>query len=279
MNTTMNTTPIVTPAEAKQFPRHEIEIVAHIFVEPAAHPEDIGLEAELDIVNPELRDSAVFPDTDRVKCGMCGANLKWASEAVHVPTMRGFFIGRECAHHISGLPMMSNMQARHMKMRLEGKRRLAKLQSRKRLGVVIEWAKGNDAHHIASDIIWRIRNDEGKLSFKAARLLVKLWRQHLQHEQRKLQWAEERANAPEIVEGRRIIEGTILKLEERESQWGFSWKMTIKTDDGNVFWGSLPSALSDCKKGDRVAFTATVEVSDRDPHFAFIKRPSKATQL
>lgn len=270
-------TEIVTPAEAKQFPRHEIEIVAHIFVEPAAHPEDVGPDIELDIVNPELRDAATFPEGP-VRCGMCGAWLKYASEAVHVPTMRGFFIGRECAHHVSGLPIMSNMQARHLKMRLEGKRRLAKFQSRKRLGVVIEWAKSADAHHIANDMVSRIRNGKG-LSFKAARFMVKLWRQHLQHEQRKEQWAAERANAPEIVDGRQVIEGTILKLEDRESEWGWSTKMTVKTDEGNVFWGSLPSAIGNCVKGDRVQFTATVQVSDRDDHFAFIKRPSKATVI
>lgn len=56
-------------------------------------------------------------------------------------------------------------------------------------------------------------------------------------------------------------------------------RMTVKLDSGERFWGTLPKAIEGVKKGERVAFTASVEYSNDDPNFGFFSRPAKARVL
>ena len=83
--------------------------------------------------------------------------------------------------------------------------------------------------------------------------------------------AEKEAAAP-CPKGRVKIEGTVLKVEERETQWGFRTVMTVRDNTGFVVWGSVPSGITvekDCK----IVFVATVEPSEQDAKFGFQKRP------
>jgi hypothetical protein len=83
--------------------------------------------------------------------------------------------------------------------------------------------------------------------------------------------AEKEAAAP-CPKGRIKIEGTVLKVEERETQWGFRTVMTVKATEGFVLWGSVPSNVTvekDCK----IVFVATVEPSEKDAKFGFARRP------
>src|SRR5690606_20471029 len=41
-------------------------------------------------------------------------------------------------------------------------------------------------------------------------------------------------------------------------------------------YGTVPAAIGGVERGERVAFTATVEASDDDETFGFFKRPTKA---
>jgi hypothetical protein len=84
--------------------------------------------------------------------------------------------------------------------------------------------------------------------------------------------------APALVAERREIEGTVISLKTQESQYGFSYKMLVKLDDGNKVFGTQPSSLS-VKVGDRVRLTATIEPSRDDIHFGFYSRPSKSENL
>ena len=84
--------------------------------------------------------------------------------------------------------------------------------------------------------------------------------------------AAEKAAAKPAPTGRVKIEGTVLKVEDRETDFGVRTVMTVKTADGWIAWGSVPSGITverDCK----VVFVATVEPSERDDKFAFFKRP------
>lgn len=89
------------------------------------------------------------------------------------------------------------------------------------------------------------------------------------------------ANAPAIAEGKTEIEGTVTSTKVVESNFGYrptyTLKMLVTADDGNKFWGTVPASLSEVAKGDRVKFSATVNPSDNDAHFAMFKRPTKAS--
>ena len=99
-------------------------------------------------------------------------------------------------------------------------------------------------------------------------------------------WAEERearktadreASSP-VVEGRGVISGTILSLKVVSSQYGETLKMLVKDDRGFKLFGTVPAAIDDVEKGDRVTFTARAEASKDDDRFGFYSRPSKASK-
>jgi hypothetical protein len=77
-------------------------------------------------------------------------------------------------------------------------------------------------------------------------------------------------------EGRVEIEGEVISVKWQENQWGSTPKMTVAVDAGFKVWVTVPDAIYSVEKGQRVKFTATLTQSDRDPRFAFGKRPTKA---
>lgn len=96
---------------------------------------------------------------------------------------------------------------------------------------------------------------------------------------RELQFEAEKAEAEDCPSGRVEVTGTILKVEDRETQFGTSWKMAVKDDRGFVVWMTAPSVLfnsPDPLKGRRVSVTVALTPSDKDKKFGFGSRPSKA---
>jgi hypothetical protein len=142
-----------------------------------------------------------------------------------------------------------------------------------------------EAYHFAGDTFYEertIRDIVGRLvkygSVNEAQMnLVKQLTERIpDRDRRNAEWeakrkAEKEAAAP-CPKGRVKVEGTVLKVEERETQWGFRTVMTVKATDGFVLWGSVPSNViveKDCK----IVFVATIEPSEQDAKFGFFKRP------
>jgi hypothetical protein len=94
-------------------------------------------------------------------------------------------------------------------------------------------------------------------------------------EQQRERQAEREAAKP-APDGRVTVEGVVLKEETRHNRYGSRHVMTVKSDDGWVCWGSVPSDIYFVRKGARIRFDATIEPSDDDPKFGFLKRPTKA---
>lgn len=111
---------------------------------------------------------------------------------------------------------------------------------------------------------------------------------------REAERAAEKAALSEVVEGKGTIEGTIVSVKYKDSQFGGAWKMTVKDDRNFLVWGTVPQAIFDQQhdeaaegenpfaehlKGRKVRFNATVEASEEDKTFGFFKRPTKAVLL
>jgi len=94
-------------------------------------------------------------------------------------------------------------------------------------------------------------------------------------------------------EGKVTVTGEIVSIKDQPDNYnyygGVIWKMVVKTVDGWAVWVTIPSTLIDSVSAynlsgnwqDRllhktVTFTATLTRSDKDPLFAFGKRPTKA---
>jgi hypothetical protein len=87
------------------------------------------------------------------------------------------------------------------------------------------------------------------------------------------------ANGTPVVEGRIQITGTVISTCVRETDYGLTLKAVVLDDRGFKVWGTVPSSNDEWIAGDKVAFTATVERSDKDEMFGFYKRPTKASKL
>jgi hypothetical protein len=72
------------------------------------------------------------------------------------------------------------------------------------------------------------------------------------------------------------VRGTVLSLKEVEGTYGITLKMFVKTSEGYTLWGSVPKGLGEVKKGDEVAFTATVTPSKDDKKHGYFSRPVRA---
>jgi hypothetical protein len=99
---------------------------------------------------------------------------------------------------------------------------------------------------------------------------------------RRMAEAMEPEPTTDLEEGRREVVGIVKSHKWQESMYGNVHKMLVKQDDGNKVWVTVPREIdhdgSDLA-GLRVSFVAMVERSDKDSHFGFGKRPSKAKVL
>lgn len=92
-----------------------------------------------------------------------------------------------------------------------------------------------------------------------------------------------------VPTGRVTITGEVVGISERYSDYGVTFKLTVKDDRGFKVWVTRPRAIDSVElpgggwrelaRGDRVTFDATVEPSRDDEFFGFGKRPTKARVL
>ena len=92
----------------------------------------------------------------------------------------------------------------------------------------------------------------------------------------------ERAAAKPCPTGRLQITGTVLSVKAQPSDYapgGEVLKMLVKTEEGWLAYGSVPSCLFGIERGDRVRFKGTITPSERDNKFGFFKRPTNAVRI
>jgi hypothetical protein len=82
----------------------------------------------------------------------------------------------------------------------------------------------------------------------------------------------------EAPKGRQAVEVEVVGIKFYDNDFGGTWKMTVKSDEGWKAWGSVPAAIDQVEKGQRVRFTATFTETE-DALFARFTRPAKAEIL
>lgn len=201
-------------------------------------------------------------------CGRCGGT-GYLLGFQHVDNGRCFECGGSGGHHTKTVrQILNNAKARD--------RRAAKRQAEidKHHAEVLQWRADNSeliARANAINLDW-LTHSMAIPSDKTIEAVEKIVGE------RELEAAERRP-APT---GRVQVEGEVVSVKSYFSQYGESIKITVKSDEGFLVWGTAPSTiLRDVGfdgelKGSRVRFTATVEPSEDDPSFGFYKRPTKA---
>ena len=74
--------------------------------------------------------------------------------------------------------------------------------------------------------------------------------------------------------GKLQITATVFSIKEVFNDYGPATKCLLDLGNGARVWGTVPSRAGHLQKGDKVTFSATFSVSDRDPLFGFYSRPT-----
>jgi hypothetical protein len=84
------------------------------------------------------------------------------------------------------------------------------------------------------------------------------------------------------------VDGRVVAVRAIESErWGTQYGMVVRLPNGTAVYSTVPRRLEEALgwepvealQGRRVRFTATFEPSERDPRFAFARRPRDAILL
>lgn len=116
----------------------------------------------------------------------------------------------------------------------------------------------------------------GSISDAQVNLLRIKVQRHDNYEARQAKFAAERESAAPCPTGRVEVTGTVVKVAQYDSQFGTTWKMTVKAQQGFMVFVSVPSSIPVPERGATVSFKATITPSDNDPKFGFGKRPVAA---
>lgn len=209
-------------------------------------------------------------------CDVCGAHFRYGSVFRHV-SGEHIVVGWECAEQIETHGDLGAARGAVL-AGLERARKLAARRSALRQFAIGAGRQLRQAlrceHRIVQDIRARLIQ-WGTVSDAQVALVLKIAREEAEKATRP---AEVKVPAPE---GRQEIRGEVVSVKAHDSDFGTTTKMTVKVAaEGGVFlvWCTVPAGFS-VARGNQVKFVATLTRSDRDPSFAFGKRPSKAERL
>ncbi len=227
------------------------------------------------------------------KCGVCGACYRYGDVWRHSPTGDLVHVGHDCADKYAMLAERDDFNAhlemvkRARKAAIEAERR--KCQRERLFARYPGLAEALEVdHYIVRDIRSRLFNQGYDLSEKQIALVFKLAKEAAEKAAAPPKPEEKKVPAP-VSNERQVIRGVLVSKKHYEGPYGSSIKGTVKvsTPDGVwLCWGTLPSSIllsydaagnsERVEVGDEIEFSAKLVAGERDPHFAFFKRPTNA---
>jgi hypothetical protein len=297
------------PATATRTRRRDIHAPAAAGFDPAAYRLVGCFDAQDAISNLELAetrgrlsgDGYRLGNGSNCNCGHCGAAIRYSALLVRDDVREYIHVGEVCLDN--RFQALTKEEFKRLRETARLNRERANFEER--IDALVEQHPhlqrllNNDAVVQGSLFLSDVRRkfvESGRLTDNQINAVQRAF----EGEERRQKWAAEKAEREtkwaaekaalqaagvEAPEGRVEFEGEIVACKWHESQVGWrrvvgSWKVTVKTDAGWSAWVTLPSGLSaESAKGRRLRLTATLTKSDRDPTFAFGKRPTHASFL
>jgi len=223
------------------------------------------------------------------RCDCCGAIFTYGTMYRHIPSNQILTFGTTCSDNTVGLNSKKDLEISRLRAKVAAAKLAAKVAAERKVNRFALRALCKSNAVVFNALRMRRGNEfflsvlngyiaRGKLSDKQMSALEK-------SVERQLAWNEKKAAEPEptqpLTAGRQLIAGEVLSLKYQDSYYGETYKMLVRTGDGNKVWGSVPAALDtndrEIKVGDSIQMTAGVKVSDNDKAFGFFSRPSKAS--
>jgi hypothetical protein len=210
------------------------------------------------------------------QCDHCGARIRYVGVFRHGPTGDHIAVGETCAEG----------RFTYDKATFDRLRKQAQLD-REAQKILQGWNTYRAEHAADWEALDASTNDFVKDVLRKGRLYGTLSERQLAAIVKVIDREAEKVNqadAPEEVKvdapaGRQTFTGTVVGRKLHEGYYGSQLKMTVKvtTPEGIwLCWVTVPTNV-DVERGDTVTLTANLTVSDRDPAFAFGKRPTKVT--
>lgn len=223
------------------------------------------------------------------QCHHCGAHIRYVALLRHVPTGYAIAVGETCLDNRFSLATSEFQKLRKAAAldRQQQRIKTAALEAIADLPENLQAALVKDAdlseiglEGWALNTFGDIRRklwSYGNISERQVALLARLLSEIPERAAAKAaQEAEVQVPAPS---GRVVFTGAVVSRKWHDNDFGGALKLTVKvTTDAGVWlvWVTCPSAINP-ELGDTVSMKATLTQSNDKPHFAFGKRPSKAT--
>jgi hypothetical protein len=221
-------------------------------------------------------------------CDHCGAAFNHGVLFLHIPTDELVHIGHICAANTVGLPDKA------AKAKRDAEKYAAEQREREKLQLAgAEWREQNsslvtDLANLPEDASYFLKDMQrsiekwGKLTPNQERAAIKSLANFKEHKATLAKREAALVNTPPLQGGRQALQGEILSTKWQDSDYGTSLKMLVQLSDGNRVYGTLPAAIHSNEgeyAGLKIAFTATVKPSDKDPHFGYFSRPAQARNV
>jgi len=255
----------------------EVENLIKRGYQPAAH---YGMDYE--ITSDTIVDR-IYEDMNN--CGHCGSRLRFAAVMAHEQSMEFIVVGQDCLTN-----RFNEMSAADFKALRDAAKKAAQesKKAEQRAALIAEHPELAGAAESGNSFIQDVMRKfyrYGDLSDRQIAAVKTALVRDAERAEREAVWATEAELADDAPTGKVTVTGEILSLKSQETMFGSTLKMIVKTEAGWKLWVTVPSSIMGTNDaaneisyltGKTVTLTATVTPSDRDPKFAFGKRPSKA---
>ena len=238
------------------------------------------------------------------QCHHCGARLRYVAWLRHLPTGYTIVVGETCLDNRFALQSKADFDRLRKAAQLDREAQRIKTAAREFCDALIdsEMAPVGEALDRETDLLARFDFDPEGYAFRTisdirrkvwdrygnatpgqVRLVDRLVQENTGEMARKARVAAERAAEVKVPapSGRQEFSGVVVSRKWKDSDYGGAYKLTVKVETtGGIFlvWVSEPSKV-ETSRGDIVSLKATLTPSDRDPAFAFGKRPSNLTVI
>ena len=207
-------------------------------------------------------------------CDHCGARFKWGAVYLHTLSNELVHVGHTCASNSFNYP------SRAAKLKAVAQKMLAELNklAKAKAELFAKYPGLQEAfqidHYIINDIRGRFERWLS-ISEKQVALVLKI------SAESKAPKAEPVGEPCPTVK-REMVSGTIVSIKVKNTAYGEQVKMLVQDARGFRVWGSMPAKFVDdptVVKGSEIEFCADLERSNKDDHFGFFGRPTKAQLL
>lgn len=217
-------------------------------------------------------------------CHICGAHALYTALFHHVPSNTYICTGLDCAEKLDhGVNENFRKQVQKGLAAKAGIRKAEAYLASKNLTAAWEIYNATDAKRDNEEMTLSSMVSNlvkyGSLSDKQVNFMTVLLDRIVRRDEIKAQREVERnaAKPVPVTDKRMKIVGQVVSIKTNE--YIGHVQMLVKTTDGYMLFGTLPSAFDRDVRGQNVSFVAKVKPSDKDPKFGFFSRPAQAVVL